>query len=96
MSDTQTYYAKSAYTDPQNLASIASIIVGLLALPEVTAIIPTRYMPAILAISASISLILRITTGVRPVANIPPGAVKPVEVDKLKPTEKGSETRKVG
>jgi len=95
MSDTQTYYARSLYSDPQNLASIGSIIVGLLALPEVTAIIPTRYMPAILAVSASLSLILRITTGLRPVANIAPGQVKPVEVQKLAPTQQGSETPKV-
>lgn len=95
MSDpTQTYYAKSLWSDPQNLASMASMAVGVLALPEVTAIIPTRYMPAILAVSAAISLILRITTGLRPVANIPPGQVKPVEVKQLTPTEQGSETRR--
>lgn len=94
MSDTQTYYAKSLWSDPQNLASIASMAVGVLALPEVTAIIPVRFMPAILAVSAVLSLVLRITTGVRPVANIAPGEVKPVEVDKLKPTQQGSETPK--
>lgn len=81
--ETQTYYAKSAFSDPQNIASAISTLVGILALPEVAAIIPLTWMPTILAISGALSLILRTFFGVRPVAAIPPGDVKPVEVKRL-------------
>ena len=89
---TQTAYATSAFTDPQNIASGITFVTGLLALPEVVAVIPLRYMPAILAISAALNLLLRIAFGLRPVAMIPPTAVKPVEIPKLQKTEQGSET----
>lgn len=88
---TQTYYARSMWSDPTNLASIASVLVGLMALPEVTAIIPASWMPAILAISGALNFILRTWNATRPVAAIKPGEVKPVEVKKLEPTQKGSE-----
>jgi hypothetical protein len=94
VSETQTYYAKSMWSDPQNIASVLGIMVGVLALPEVVAIIPLRWMPTILGISSATSFVLRTWKGVRPVANIPPGEVKPVEVKQLNPTQQGSETPK--
>jgi len=86
---TQTYYATSLWTDPQNLASTLSTVVGLLALPEVVALIPLRYMPLILAISGAASFILRTWTGVRPVAAIAPGQIKPIDVTTLTATQGG-------
>lgn len=84
---TQTYYATSAWSDPQNVASALSAAVGIFALPEVAAIIPLRYMPIVLAISSILSLILRTVFGVRPVANIKPGEVKPVRVETISATQ---------
>jgi hypothetical protein len=49
-------------------------------------------MPAILAISAALNLMLRIMFGVRPVSVIKPGEVKPVEIPKLEKTQQGTET----
>jgi hypothetical protein len=89
---TQTAYSTSAFTDPQNIASAITFITGLLALPEVVAVIPLKYMPAILAISAALNLMLRIMFGVRPVSVIKPGEVKPVEIPKLEKTQQGTET----
>jgi hypothetical protein len=90
--ETQTAYAKSQWTDPTNLAAMAQIAVGLVALPEVTKIIPLSWMPAILAISGGTSFVLRTWKATHPVANIAPGEVKPVEVKKLEATQQGSET----
>lgn len=90
---TQTYYAKSMWSDPTNLASIAAVLVGVLALPEVVAIIPVHWMPVILAISGATNFILRTFNAVRPVANIRPQEVKPVEVKQLTPTQPGSEQK---
>lgn len=89
---TQTAYATSAFSDPQNIASAITFVTGLLALPEVVAVIPLKYMPAILAVSAALNLLLRIAFGVRPVAMIAPTSVKPVEIKKLEKTEQGTET----
>jgi hypothetical protein len=52
---TQTAYARSLWTDPTNLASMAAVFVGVLALPEVSAIIPPSWMPKILALSGAIN-----------------------------------------
>jgi hypothetical protein len=90
---TQTAYSKSLWTDPTNLASLGAVLVGLLALPEVTALIPVTWMPAILAISGAINFLLRTFNAVRPVAMIAPGNVKPVEIPKLEKTEQGTETK---
>jgi hypothetical protein len=90
---TQTAYSTSAFTDPQNIASGITFITGLLALPEVVAVIPLKYMPAILAISAALNLLLRIAFGVRPVSFIAPTQVKPVEIPKLEKTQQGTETK---
>lgn len=91
--ETQTVYAKSWFTDPQNIASLLTFLVGALALPDVAAIVPLRFMPAILAVSALAQLWLRTQFGVRPVAFIAPKEVKPVEVKKLEWTQQGSETK---
>jgi len=91
---TQTYYAKSMWTDPTNLASLAAVAVGILALPEVSSQIPAEWMPKILAISGAVNFMLRTFNAVRPVANIKPTEVKPVEIPKLQKTEQGSETPK--
>lgn len=83
----QTYVAKSMWSDPTNLASIASIIVGVLALPEVTAVIPLKAMPIILAVSGALNFILRTWNAVRPVANIRPTETTPVQVKSLHVTQ---------
>jgi len=89
--ETQTAYAKSAFSDPQNIASALTLILALLALPEITALIPLRFMPAIAAVSSAAALILRTQFGNHPVAFIAPTQVKPVEVKKLWKTQQGTE-----
>jgi hypothetical protein len=79
----QTPVAKSIYSDPTNVASFISVAVGILALPEIVAIIPLAAMPYILALSGAASFALRTWNAVRPVANIPPGETKVVEVKSL-------------
>lgn len=89
----QTYVAKSMWSDPTNLASIASIVVGILALPEVTAVIPLKAMPVILAISGAVNFALRTWNAVRPVANIRPTQTTEVQVKSLPITPPPSERR---
>ena len=84
----QTYVAKSLYSDPTNIASMISIGVGVLALPEVVAIIPLKAMPYILAVSGAVSFALRTWNAVRPVANIRPTQTTEVQVKTLPITEK--------
>lgn len=79
----QTYVAKSMWTDPTNIASVISCAVGVLALPEVVAIIPLKAMPYILAISGALSFALRTWNAVRPVANILPTRTAEVQVKSL-------------
>lgn len=90
--ETQTAYAKSMFSDPTNIAAAVQVAVGVLALPEVIAVIPLRWMPVILAISGALSFVLRTWTALRPVANIAPKQVKPIEVKKLDATQPGTET----
>ena len=91
MAETQTAYAKSAWSDPTNVAAFVQIIVGVVALPEVAKVIPLTWMPVILAISGALSFALRTWTATHPVANIAPTQVKPVEVKKLEATKQGTE-----
>lgn len=79
----QTYIAKSIWSDPTNIASMVSIGVGILALPEVVAIIPLKAMPYILAVSGAASFALRTFNAVRPVANILPTQTTAVQVKSL-------------
>ena len=89
--ETQTAYAKSQWSDPTNIASMVSIAVGILGLPEVTKVIPLSWMPFILALSGAVSFALRTWTATHPVANIAPRQVVPVEVKKLEATKPGTE-----
>ncbi len=86
--ETQTAYAKSAWSDPAN---IFNFLVIALQLPEISKVIPERYVPLELAVVALANLALRTLFVTHPVANIAPGAVKPVEVKKLEATQPGTE-----
>ncbi len=88
---TQTAYAKSMFSDPTNIAAAIQVSVGILALPEVLAVIPLKWMPLILALSGAASFALRTWNAVHPVAFIAPQQVKPVEVKKLAHTQQGTE-----
>lgn len=93
--ETQTAYARSMFSDWTNIAATVQVIVGLLALPEVRAIIPLTWMPAIVALSGALTVILRTWTATHPVAAISPNQVRPVEVTKLTATQQGTETGRV-
>lgn len=91
MGETQTAYAKSAYSDPQNIALAVSVILMCLAEPSVVQIIPLKYTPMIAALSGILGIVLRVMNGTHPVANILPTQIKPVEVKKLEATKQGTE-----
>ena len=89
MAETQTAYAKSAFSDPLN---ILNFIVLALTLPEIRELLPPRYLPLAMAIVALANLATRTLFTTHPVAFIAPAQVKPVEVKKLERTQLGSET----
>lgn len=88
MTDTQrqtrTYFAVSVLSSRTVWVAAGTVLVGVLALPEVLAIIPLRYMPVITALIGAVNFGLRLVT-VRPVAFVLPGATVPVEVPKVGP-----------
>lgn len=94
MAETQTAYAKSAVSDPQNILYVINILLACLALPEVLAIIPPhalRYILAFTGVLGVIGLFIRTKFATHPVAMIAPGQVMPVEVKKLEATKQGTE-----
>lgn len=82
--ETRTYMAGSVASSRTILFSVLTIIGGILAIPELAAIIPLRYAPYMLTVSGVVAVILRLIT-VRPVAFVAPGNVVPVEVPKIDP-----------
>jgi hypothetical protein len=86
MPATRTYFAVSVLNSRTMWMAVATVLVGLLALPEVVAIIPLRYLPALTALIGAINFVLRMVT-VRPVAFIAPGTSAPVEVPKVGPPD---------
>ncbi len=91
MPETQTAYAKSAFTDPVQISNVLEIVLASLALPQVVAVIPLSWMPFILAFSGIAGIFLRRYTALHPVVAIAPREVKPIEVPKLTATQVGSE-----
>lgn len=79
-----TYWAVSVLTSRTVQFAALTVIVGILALPEVVDIIPLRWMPFITAIVGIGNFLLRLIT-VRPVAFIAPGSSIPVEVSRVGP-----------
>ena len=92
--ETQTAYATSQWSDPVNIAAILQTIVGLVALPEVAALIPLKWMPLILAISGASAFILRTRFGKHPVTNIAPAMPitipTTIETEKILPKKNGT------
>jgi len=90
---TQTYYAKSVFSDP---TAIAAAMLAIMQLPEAPALLLEYGMNPKLVnfLLAAAVLMARFFNAQRPVALIAPTQVKPVEVAKLKKTEQGTETPK--
>ena len=84
MTETRTYWAVSILQSRTVWMAIATVLVGVLALPEVVAVIPLRFMPIITAVIGVANFGLRLVT-VRPVTLSLPGTLTPVEVPKLDP-----------
>lgn len=78
------YFAISILSSRTFWFGAATFLAGLLALPEVAALIPLRYLPALLSVVGFVVMYLRTAT-TRPVAFIAPGATKAVKVQKLNP-----------
>lgn len=89
--ETQTAYARSAFSDPSNILNFIALA---LMMPEVRDVIPLRYLPLVMAVVALLNLALRTLFVHRPVAIIAPMQVKPVEIKKLEATQPGTETPK--
>lgn len=92
MAETQTAYAKSTFTDPQQIWSFIGFVVALASDPSMLALVPIEWLPKITALAMLGALLIRHFKGTNPVAVIAPMAVKPVEVPKLVATQQGSET----
>ena len=83
--ETVTYFAISAAkskTIRTNAGILLTVLVPLLALPEVVAVMSPRVLLFSLAVTASANLVLRLMT-VRPIALIQPGEVKAVAVERI-------------
>jgi hypothetical protein len=79
-----TYWGISILNSRTFWFGVATFASGLLSLPDVAALIPLRYLPAVLSIVGFLIVYLRTVT-VRPVAFIAPGATAPVAVPKIVP-----------
>ncbi len=86
--ETQTAYARSAFSDPSNIVNFLALA---LMMPEIREILPPKYIPLVAAFVALANLALRTLLVTHPVAFIAPNQVKPVEVKKLEATKAGSE-----
>jgi len=91
MAETQTAYARSAWTDQTNMVLFAGALIEGLSDPHVGALIPAWLLPKIGAAIFLLGIYVRTWKATHPVANIPPGEVKPVEVKKLEATKQGTE-----
>jgi hypothetical protein len=81
---TVTYYAISLLSSRTTWFGVATTLLGIFSLPEVAALVPLRYLPAILSVIGFAIIALRSVT-VRPVALILPGDTKPITVPKVGP-----------
>ena len=81
---TQTYFATSAFSDPTNIASFLAALMGFLQAPEFGAIIPARYAPYTLMLAGLIGVFLRTFFALRPVAAVAPGNNVPVQVKRVR------------
>jgi len=83
---TVRYWAVSVANSRTAWVAVGTVVVGVLALPDVVAVIPLRYLPAVTAVIGAVNFVLRLAT-VRPVAFIAPGATVPVDVPKVGPPD---------
>jgi len=81
---TVTYFAISLFSSRTTWLAVFTFLSGVLALPQVFAVIPLRWLPFFMIATGVVALILRTVT-VRPVALIAPGSIVPVQVAKLEP-----------
>jgi len=79
-----TYWAISILSSRTAQFAALTFLAGALSLPEVLALIPLRYLPLLLMLTALVNFGLRTIT-VRPTAFIAPGATKPIEVARIDP-----------
>jgi hypothetical protein len=78
------YWAVSLFQSRTFWLNAVVLVVAVLSATEVLAIVPIRLMPTYVAVLAALNIFLRTQT-VRPVAIIPLGAVRPVEVKRVGP-----------
>lgn len=78
----QTYFAKSVFNSRTLWFNVASFVIAISELTEVTSIIPDDWRPGLAALVAMINVALRLYS-VRPVAFVSPGDTKSVSVESL-------------
>ena len=81
MAETQTSYAKSAFTDPLNIINFIAVA---LVLPEIRDLVPQEYVRLVAGLTALLNLFVRTFQTTHPVAFIAPMQVVPVEVKSWK------------
>jgi len=80
------YWAVSVLNSRTAWVAVGTVLVGLLAVPEVVAVIPLRFVPIITALIGAVNFVLRLNT-VRPVSFIAPGTSAPIEVARVGPPD---------
>jgi hypothetical protein len=86
LNPTVRYWAVSVLNSRTAWVAVGTVLVGVLALPDVVAIIPLRFLPVVTALIGAVNFALRLGT-VRPVAFIAAGATQPVDVPKVGPPD---------
>jgi len=84
MAETRTYYAVSLFSSRTFWIAVLTVAAGLVAEPEIVALIPVGALPRILIGVGLVNMVLRRLT-TRPVVVSVPGTVTPVQVPKLDP-----------
>jgi hypothetical protein len=84
MSETRTYFAISLFSSRTFWVAALTLLIGLVAEPEIVALIPLSALPRVLVGVGLVNMVLRKLT-VRPVVISVPGTTQPVEVPKIGP-----------
>lgn len=79
-----TYFAISLFSSRTTWLAVFTFLSGVLAMPQVLAVIPLRWLPFFMIAIGIVALVLRTLT-VRPVALIAPGSSAPVLVPRIDP-----------
>jgi hypothetical protein len=78
------YFGISILSSRTFWAAVCTLVIGLVAEPEVVALIPLAWLPRIIIVVGLLNMVLRKLT-VRPASFAAPGTATPVEVVRIGP-----------